>query len=427
MSQVEKKRPFRTFLFWVHLTVGVVGGLVILIMSATGVLLMYERQIVEWVDGPPPVPTPAEGARRLGPDALLAASGLQPEEIGGLTVYSDPAKPATVRRADRKTVYLDPYTGAVLPKADGSTTSFFRTVTEWHRYIALGGETSRPIGKAITGASNLGFLFLVLSGFYLWWPRRWTRQSVRAVTVFNTRLAGKAKDFNWHNSVGFWCAPILALVVAGGVFISYRWPRVWLDKAFGETSPVLGGGAPRSAPAGGERGDAGARRERREGDRPAAGRGDSGSRRRETAPLDGFWSVAERQLEGWSSISVPSVPARGDTLVRLTITTRGGRRPTDRATLSLNPATGAVLAWQPYSALSTNRKIQAWPRWIHTGEAAGWIGQTLAGLASAGGVLLVWTGLSLALRRFRAWRSPGRAVQAQDAKPARKRREKVVA
>jgi hypothetical protein len=31
-------------------------------------------------------------------------------------------------------------------------------------------------------------------------------------------------------------------------------------------------------------------------------------------------------------------------------------------------------------------------------------GQTIAGLASAGAVVLTWTGVTLALRRFSAWR-----------------------
>jgi uncharacterized iron-regulated membrane protein len=38
---------------------------------------------------------------------------------------------------------------------------------------------------------------------------------------------------------------------------------------------------------------------------------------------------------------------------------------------------------------------------VHTGEAGGVIGQTLAGIASLAGVVLVWTGLALTWRRFR--------------------------
>ena len=44
-----------------------------------------------------------------------------------------------------------------------------------------------------------------------------------------------------------------------------------------------------------------------------------------------------------------------------------------------------------------------WSRFVHTGEYYGIVGQTVAGVASAAGVMLVWTGVSLALRRFAAW------------------------
>ena len=40
----------RKILFWGHLIVGCAAGLVILILSVTGVLLAYERQVIAWVD-----------------------------------------------------------------------------------------------------------------------------------------------------------------------------------------------------------------------------------------------------------------------------------------------------------------------------------------------------------------------------------------
>ncbi len=42
-------------------------------------------------------------------------------------------------------------------------------------------------------------------------------------------------------------------------------------------------------------------------------------------------------------------------------------------------------------------------RFAHTGEVLGIPGQTIAGLVTFGGAVLVWTGIALALRRFRAW------------------------
>jgi len=47
-------KPIRTVLFWAHLAAGTVAGVVILIMSVTGVALTYEKlmpddRIVQWV------------------------------------------------------------------------------------------------------------------------------------------------------------------------------------------------------------------------------------------------------------------------------------------------------------------------------------------------------------------------------------------
>ena len=40
---------------------------------------------------------------------------------------------------------------------------------------------------------------------------------------FRTGISGKARDFNWHNVIGLWCAVPLFFVVAGALVISYPW------------------------------------------------------------------------------------------------------------------------------------------------------------------------------------------------------------
>ena len=44
---------FRSLIFWLHLTAGVVAGTVVLMMSVTGVLLTYEKQMVAWAERSP--------------------------------------------------------------------------------------------------------------------------------------------------------------------------------------------------------------------------------------------------------------------------------------------------------------------------------------------------------------------------------------
>ena len=68
-----------------------------------------------------------------------------------------------------------------------------------------------------------------------------------------------------------------------------------------------------------------------------------------------------------------------------------------------------MLRWLivPFTDQSPGVQARRWVRFLHTGEALGLAGQTLAGLASAAAALLVWTGLSLALRRFHALAGQG--------------------
>ena len=57
-----------------------------------------------------------------------------------------------------------------------------------------------------------------------------------------------------------------------------------------------------------------------------------------------------------------------------------------------------------FSSGSPGRRLCAILRFAHTGEGLGLPGQTIAGIASAGAVVLVYSGLALSLRRFLTWR-----------------------
>ena len=74
--------------------------------------------------------------------------------------------------------------------------------------------------------------------------------------------------------------------------------------------------------------------------------------------------------------------------------------PRRRSQLSLDPATAETVKWEPYSGQSRGKQWRSWIVPLHTGRAWGPAGQTVAALAAAGAVLLVWTGLAMALRRF---------------------------
>ena len=138
---------FRTVLFWLHLATGAAAGVVILIMCVTGVALTYEKQMVEWADRRSgTVPLPAE-ARPLSPETLLAAvvaaePGVAPT---GITVRNDPRAPVSVSLEGGRPRLVDPYTGALLGESSPGLRAFFRTMTDWHRWVAL-QDSSRATG-----------------------------------------------------------------------------------------------------------------------------------------------------------------------------------------------------------------------------------------------------------------------------------------
>ncbi|NBO64773.1 MAG: PepSY domain-containing protein, partial [Acidobacteria bacterium] len=270
-------KTFRKILFWSHLTCGVVAGIVILTMSVTGVLLTYEKQFLFWADTRHyDIRPPADGVR-LSIEQLLAKTGESPALIPvAVTVRADATAPVALSVAGGKTVYANPYTGEVLGGGAPEVRELFGRITGWHRWLGVEGE-GRAVGKAITGASNLIFLFIVVSGLYLWFPRQWRWAHFKQIIWFRRGLPGKARDFNWHNVIGFWSLIPLFLVVLSATVISYPWASNLAYRVAGEAPPP----APR--PSG-----------------PAPAR--SGVPEVSTRSIDQLWVRAEQFTPGWQSI-----------------------------------------------------------------------------------------------------------------------------
>src|SRR6185436_6281372 len=106
---------FRKILFWFHLCTGVVVGTVVLIMSVTGVLLMYEKQMTAWADRGYRVVPPSLEATHLPVETLLGRVRDQRSALlSTLTLRSDPSAPAMLSSGRESTLYINPYTGEVL-------------------------------------------------------------------------------------------------------------------------------------------------------------------------------------------------------------------------------------------------------------------------------------------------------------------------
>ncbi|MBJ3778639.1 PepSY-associated TM helix domain-containing protein [Acuticoccus mangrovi] len=368
----------RRAVFWAHLSVALAAGLVILTMSVTGVLLTYERQIVAFAERQA-FTVPASDGARLDADALADAARAALGDDAFLVLTSDGLVKATAGR--RATAFLDPTTGAVMGSGVEGVEAFFRGVTAFHRWFALEGE-GRAVARAITGAANLAFLFIVISGLVLWWPKRWRWPLVKTHVVFRRGLpTAKARDYNWHHVFGIWASLPLVLVVASGVVFSYPWANGLVFALYGET-PTRGRPGPQSRPA------------------PAA-HPDASGPTATTGPLDldGLLDRLREATLDWRTITVP-LGAVGAEAVEATVDTGNGAQAGRQRTLTLSRADGSILAERGIEAATPARRARVWLRFIHTGEVYGVLGQTIAGLASLAAVFLVWTGFALAFRRL---------------------------
>lgn len=366
---------FRKTIFWLHLACGVSAGLVVLMMSVTGVILTYERQVQVWEDRSY-YAEPEAGQQMLDADQLIAASrNLEEFEPTSLMLSSDPTAPAMLRQGRSQTQYLNPYTGQAYQPHSDSFSAFFSTVRGWHRWFNMTGD-SRSSARAVTGAANLMFLFLVLSGIYLWLPKVYAWATLRARLWFNaSNMNANARDFNWHHVFGFWAAIPLVVIISTATVFNYSWANSLVYRLAGEEPPVRGSASNAETPA------------------PAPV---------SRLPYAELVDTAKSYSEDWRTITL-AIPDTNAISANLTLDEGDGGQPQKRHVLTLDVSNGEVVNWAPFNSQTAGAQARRWVRFLHTGEALGLIGQTIAGIASFAAILMVWTGLALALRRLLRW------------------------
>lgn len=367
---------FRKILFWLHLISGLLAGVVIFIMCVTGALLSFEKNITEYFERDMRYVTVPENAQKLGVrEMLTGVLEVKPNaKPSAITLLNQPNAAATVALGREGQLFIDPYTGAITGEGNKTVRAFFRFNTDLHRYIALSGD-ARPWGRAVTGVCNILFLFLACSGIYIWMPRRLNWRQIKPVLWFRRGLSGKARNFNWHNTIGFWTSLVLIILTVTAAVISYQWAGNLLYTVTGNEIPLPQQAAPAAPP---------------QSEAPF------------TLPdsLNALWAKSESQTEGWKSISLRLPPAKDAVF---TIDEGRSLNIFGRSTLTLDAKTGEMAKWEPYAEQNSARQLRSWFRFTHTGESAGIVGQLVGFIACVGGAFLVWTGFSLALRRLRNW------------------------
>ena len=360
----------RKTLFWIHLGAGLLAALPLAAMALTGILLSFEHQIVDVATRESRQVLSPSGAR-LPLDTLVARSaGDRAVKVTAVVLQADPLSTVEFRMGKESTLRVDPWTGEIKRQGTGIEAAFGR-IERLHRWFG-----SREIGGKITGVSVLLCLLLACSGLVLWWPRKLA--GLRHVVWPKRALRAKARDWQWHNAVGFLALPLLVVIALTGTVMSWKWAEGLLYAAAGSE-------APRRAQQGPSGKDGAAK------DRGA----------KEIPGIDKKWqswmdTALAHAPQGWTSawLSAPQKPGAGASVnfrTSLEGVPSGGTVAMD--------SKGAFEAWKPAkSDLATRLRFLVKP--LHTGELFGWLGQLAMALASLGLLVLAWTGVALSWRRF---------------------------
>lgn len=372
----------RKIIFWMHLVAGVSVGLVVLMMSITGVLIAWEYQMIESADMKLTAAEHTDGPRISPEQAMAIAAAELGRDVQGVTVRNESAAPYQIAYDRRGTVYVDAYTGEFLGSGSQGVRDFLAPIRNWHRWFNVNGE-GRETAQAVTGASNAIFLFLLMSGAYLWLPKISTRAAYKMRLWFKKKPAnGKIRDFNWHHVFGIWSLIPLFAIVATATSFSYPAVRDAVNRVTAEP------GAPERPPRDGE---------------PRGGRAPTitieipdGAK---ALSLGALLERTQEQAPGWVKIS--ATPARNaNSPVEMKINFAAAMQPTKETSWTLNPYTGEIIAERGWQQMTTQEKANQVVRRLHTGEFFGFAGQTIAAAVSLFACFMVWTGLALAWRRL---------------------------
>lgn len=330
-----------------HLWLGLITGLVLTIVCATGVLLTFREESAVWLH--PELTTVSPAGQRLSLDALVEASGLKAPSV---TLHADPARSVELAAKKGDTLYMNPYTGERLGNLVFMDTAMGK-VFALHRWLLLDDP-----GKMIVGVSTMIFMFIILTGYIIWWPKN--RRALRARLTI-TRGKGALRLLrDLHSSLGFYVGAILFILALSAL----PWSFKWADEAVYKLT--------------------GSAREPREPARVAAIAG--------SAPLELLVERAGAAVGPWSvmRLSLPKEPGQPASAQLL-----ASAAPHDKAwsRVELDPTTGAVISHTPFAERPAGARARAHLYAIHVGSVLGWPTRLLALLATALGATFPLTGL----------------------------------
>ncbi|MGV3639256.1 MAG: PepSY-associated TM helix domain-containing protein [Adhaeribacter sp.] len=242
----------------IHLYLSLAAGIVIAIVCFTGATLVFEKEMLQTLY--PERYRVADTGQRVPLEQLLARLRQEKPraQVGGLKIYDEPARTVEVSFTEESpgggregqggkgigvpdqaapgngknpggkggpkkpeggkggsVAFMNPYTGELIATSSQKS-PFFRTMFELHRWLLV-----REPGKLLVGVSTVFFLFIILTGLVLWWPK--TRKVLRQRLTLKWDAGWKRINHDLHLVLGFYTAIFLFAFAFTGLAWSFEW------------------------------------------------------------------------------------------------------------------------------------------------------------------------------------------------------------
>lgn len=211
----QTMRPSRRWLARVHTWIALFLGLYIWMLSVTGSVIVFRRELNQWLV--PRAVASTEGERLTGEELRFAIERVYTRhtvlEVREPSNIERPVYVGLERGGERDDRYFDPYSSRDM----GSTYPDVLRVVEWlvdlHDNLLAG-----PEGRTVNGIGGAFVIVLIVSGVVVWWPG-WRRVG-RSLAIGRPEAS---RRFAWqiHNAFGIYCFALLFVWAFTAVYFAF--------------------------------------------------------------------------------------------------------------------------------------------------------------------------------------------------------------
>ncbi|MEO8677897.1 MAG: PepSY domain-containing protein [Vicinamibacterales bacterium] len=149
-----------------HLSIALVAAIFVVILGVTGSIMAFEPELDHALHRNLWHVDPQGRPLSLDELATRVAAAYPGQRVTAISVSEAPDLAARVSMPGRN-LFVNPYTGSVIGPGPAAPDLLAR-IHQLH--LRLLWMSHPDAGKKIVGAMDIAMIFLVLSGFYLWWP-----------------------------------------------------------------------------------------------------------------------------------------------------------------------------------------------------------------------------------------------------------------